>query len=302
MSWLIGNNCSNPIGDFRSLLLSGKGNIIKIPGVYDALSALLAKKVGFQALYLSGGAFSASLGLPDLGVITLSEITNRTREIARAAGLPVLVDIDAGYGGIINVHRTVREMVEAGAAAIQIEDQDSPKKCGHLNGKKIISWQEMVQKITAARKASGDIVIVARTDAKDHEGLKGAIERAKAYVDAGADIVFPEALQSEKEFRSFAEATDFPLLANMTEFGKTPYYTAQQFQEWGYRFVIYPVTSLRIAAKAIERAYSLIQATGTQKDMLGDMQTRQELYDLISYYDYEELDSSIAKTVLPSEM
>lgn len=301
MSWLIGkNNRGNTSSSFRQLLVSDD-KIIQIPGAHDALAALLAKKAGFQALYLSGAAFSASLGLPDLGVTTLSELATRTREIWRASGLPILVDIDTGFGSILNVTRTVQEMVDAGASAIQMEDQDLPKKCGHLNGKKLVSRQEMVQKIIAARHASKEIVIVARTDAKASEGMDAAINRAKAYIDAGADVVFPEALQSEEEFRMFAEATDFPLLANMTEFGQTPYYSAQQFQAWGYKIVIYPVTSLRIAAKAIERVYSLIQTAGTQQAMLGDMQTRQELYDLIRYYEYEELDSSIAKTILPGE-
>jgi len=300
MSWVMGTNSGNIISTFRQLLVSSD-DIIKMPGAHDAMAALLVKKTGFQALYLSGAAFSASLGLPDLGVTTLSELVARTREISRASGLPMLVDIDTGFGSIINVTRTVQEMVDAGAAAIQMEDQDLPKKCGHLNGKKLVSKQEMVQKISAARKASKEIVIVARTDAKASEGINAAIDRAKAYVNAGADVVFPEALQSEAEFRTFAAATDFPLLANMTEFGQTPYYSAQQFQEWGYKIVIYPVTSLRIAAKAIERVYKLIQTAGTQLEMLGDMQTRQELYDLISYYEYEELDSSIAKTVLSGE-
>ena len=297
MSWLIGNNSENTISVFRQLLVASD-NIVKIPGAHDAMAALLAKKTGFQALYLSGAAFSASLGLPDLGVTTLGELVARTREIWRASGLPILVDIDTGFGSLINVTRTVQEMVDAGAAAIQMEDQDLPKKCGHLNSKKLVPRQEMVQKIIAARKAGKELVIVARTDAKASEGMNAAIARAKAYVDAGADVVFPEALQTEEEFRTFVEATDFPLLANMTEFGKTPYYSAQQFQDWGYKIVIYPVTSLRIAAKAIERIYSLIQTTGTQQGMLGEMQTRQELYDLIRYSEYEELDSSITKTVL----
>lgn len=297
MTWLIRNKSEDLMENFRGLLASNQG-IIKMPGAHDAMAGLLAKKAGFQTVYLSGGAFSASLGLPDLGVITLSELAGRAKEITRASGLPLLVDVDTGYGSVLSVTRTVQEMVEAGAAAIQIEDQDLPKKCGHLNGKKLIPIKEMVQKIIAARKASEHIVIVARTDAKASEGMDAAIERAKAYIDAGADVIFPEALRSEDEFRLFAKAVKSPLLANMTEFGQTPYFSAQQFQEWGYKFVIYPVTSLRIAAKAIERVYALIQATGTQQGMLDDMQTRKELYDLIRYYEYEELDANIAKTVL----
>lgn len=298
MSYLVRERDNRHACDRLRELITSNDQIIKMPGAHDAMASLLATKAGFQAIYLSGGAFSASLGLPDLGIITLSELAARTREITRATDLPLLVDIDTGYGSILNVTRTIQEMVEAGAAAIQIEDQDLPKKCGHLNGKKLVSTKEMVQKIVAARKANDRMVIVARTDAKAVEGMDQAIERARAYIDAGADVIFPEALSTEEEFRAFAEATKVPLLANMTEFGKTPYYTAEQFQQWGYKIVIYPVTSLRIAAKAIERVYQQIQETGTQKDSLHDMQTRKELYDLIGYDGYESLDENISKTVL----
>jgi methylisocitrate lyase len=296
VSWLTRTQVENPIIQLRQLL-SGDG-IIQMPGAHDAMAAILAKHTGFQALYLSGGAFSASLGLPDLGLITLSELVTRAREVIRATGLPLLVDVDTGYGTTLNVTRTVYEMVEAGVAAIQIEDQDLPKKCGHLNGKKLVSKEEMVQKIQAARNASDSIVIVARTDAKAVEGINSAIERAKGYIKAGADVIFPEALQTEEEFKRFSSEINVPLLANMTEFGKTPYYNAKQFEEWGYKIVIYPVTSLRVAAKAIENVYSIIKETGSQKEALEQMQTRKELYDSIKYYDYEELDDSIAKTII----
>ena len=297
MSWLTRNQEEDPISRMRALLTSENG-ILQIPGSHDAMAALLAKQAGFQALYLSGAAFSASLGLPDLGLITLTELAARTREIARATGLPILVDVDTGYGSALNVTRTVREMVDAGAAAIQIEDQDLPKKCGHLNGKKLVATEDMVLRIQAARNASERIVIVARTDAKAVEGLDAAIARAKAYVKAGADAIFPEALQTEEEFKRFAQEIDVPLLANMTEFGQTPYYSAQQFEEWGYKMVIYPVTSLRVAAKAVEKVYALIRETGTQKEALGDMQTRKELYETIQYFAHEDLDNRIAKTIL----
>lgn len=298
MSYLVRKREDRHASDRLRELIASNEHIIQMPGTHDAMASLLATKAGFQAIYLSGAAFSASLGLPDLGIITLSELAARTREITRATDLPVLVDIDTGYGSVLTVTRTIQEMYDAGAAAVQLEDQDLPKKCGHLNGKKLVSTKEMVQKIVAARKASDKMVIVARTDAKGVEGMDSAIERAIAYVDAGADVVFPEALTTEEEFRRFAEAIHVPLLANMTEFGRTPYYTMQQFQEWGYKIVIYPVTSLRVAAKAMERVYQLIQGMGTQKDALQDMQTRQELYELIGYADYEELDENIAKTVL----
>jgi len=267
-----------------------------MPGAHDAMAALLAQKVGFSTIYLSGAALTASLGMPDLGVVTLTELAQRTREIVRASGMPVLVDADTGYGGVLNTTRTVRELADAGAAAIQLEDQELPKKCGHLNGKKVVSKEEMVQKIVAARKADPNMVIVARTDALALEGMEEAIARAKAYYEAGADVIFPEALRTEEDFKTFSSAVDFPLLANMTEFGRTPMFTAEQFEEMGYKIVIYPVSSLRIAAKAIENLYEEIYEKGTQKDLLDQMQTREELYNTILYHDYENLDNNIAKT------
>lgn len=297
MSWLVRDQKKHPVVQLRELLESEKG-IIKIPGAHDAMAALLAQKQGFDMTYLSGAALTASLGMPDLGIITLNELSQRTREITRATGMPMLVDVDTGFGSVLSVTRTVYEMVEAGAAAIQMEDQDLPKKCGHLNGKKLVTAEEMVQKIKAARKADADLVIVARTDANGVEGFDAAIERAKMYHDAGADIIFPEAMKTEEEFRNFYDQTKLPLLANMTEFGRTPMYTAEQFEDMGYRMVIYPVTSLRIAAKAIERLYKGLYDTGTQSALLKDMQTRKELYDTILYDQYEELDETISKTVL----
>ena len=297
MSWLTRKSESDPISALRSLLKS-KNGIIQIPGAHDAMAGLLAKQAGFKVIYLSGAAFAASMGLPDLGITTLSELSTRTREISRATGLPIVVDIDTGYGSVLNVTRTILEMAEAGAAAVQMEDQDLPKKCGHLNGKKLVTKEEMVQKIMAARNADSRMVIIVRTDAKAIEGIDSAIERAKAYINAGADVIFPEALETEEEFKRFAEETDVPLLANMTEFGKTPYLTAQQFEEWGYKMVIYPVTSLRVASKAIEEVYQLIKETGSQKNALNHMQTRKELYQTIQYFKYEELDGTISKTIL----
>lgn len=294
MSWLVREKRENPIHIMREELKSNK--IIKIPGAHDAMAALLAKEAGFSSVYLSGGALTASLGMPDLGILTLTELSNRTREIFRATGMPVLVDVDTGYGSILNVTRTVYEMAEAGAAAIQIEDQELPKKCGHLNGKRLVSKNDMIQKIRAAREADPNIIIVARTDAYAIEGLESAIERSKAYFEVGADVIFPEALRTEEDFRNFSSQVDFPLLANMTEFGRTPMFTADEFEEMGYKIVIYPVTSLRVAAKAIENLYKEIAETGTQKHFLSKMQTRQELYDILLYDEYEALDETIAKT------
>jgi|SRR5699024_9256133 len=294
MSWLVRETYEDPIKLLRKELKND--SIIKMPGAHDAMSALLAQKVGFTSIYLSGAAFTASLGMPDLGIITLTELSNRTKEITRASGMPMLVDADTGYGGVLNTARTVQELVDSGAAAIQLEDQELPKKCGHLNGKKIVTKDEMVSKILAARQADPNVVIVARTDVFGTGGMDEAVARAKAYYEAGADVIFPEALQTKDDFKIFASKVDFPLLANMTEFGRTPMFTAEEFKEMGYKIIIYPVTSLRIAAKAIESLYKELYENGTQKKLLDKMQTRQELYDILLYDKYEDLDNSIAKT------
>ncbi|WZY01245.1 methylisocitrate lyase [Bacillus sp. FSL W7-1360] len=275
--------------------------ILQMPGAHDAMAGLMAKKAGFTSLYLSGAAYTASLGLPDLGIVQSNEVAARAKEIVRATNLPLLVDIDTGFGGVLSVARTAVEMVEAHVAAVQMEDQDLPKKCGHLNGKKLVSTEEMEQKISVLKKAAPSLVLVARTDARSVEGLDAAIARAKAYVAAGADAIFPEALQGEAEFRAFANAIDVPILANMTEFGKTPYYTAEAFQQMGCDMVIYPVTSLRVAAKAYERVFQAIRADGTQEGCLEDMQKRSELYETIAYDQFEALDQSVAKTVLSKD-
>lgn len=301
MAWIVDQPMTQKdlAEQLRSLMSAP--DILQIPGAHDAMAAIVAKQAGFSALYLSGAAYTASRGLPDLGIVTSSETAERAKDLVRATNLPVLVDIDTGFGGVLNAARTAREMVEAHVAAVQIEDQQLPKKCGHLNGKQLVTTEEMAQKISVMKEVAPTLLIVARTDARSVEGLEAAIARAAAYVEAGADAIFPEALESEGEFRLFAEKIKVPLLANMTEFGKTPYYSAQQFAEMGYQMVIYPVTSLRAAAKAYERIFSMIKTHGTQKAALSDMQTRSELYEAISYYRYEELDNRIAKTVLTDE-
>lgn len=298
MTWVVEPTVSQKelAEKFRTLVQ--EPGILQIPGAHDAMAGLMAKRAGFEALYLSGAAYTASRGLPDLGIVNSDEVADRAREIIRATKLPILVDIDTGFGGVLNVARTAREMEEAGVAAVQIEDQDLPKKCGHLNGKKLVTQEEMVQKIKTIKQVAPSIVIVARTDARAVEGLDEAIARTKAYIAAGADAIFPEALQDQEEFKRFAAEIDVPLLANMTEFGKTPYYTAEEFEAMGYGMVIYPVTSMRVAAKAYERVFGLIKEQGTQKEALNDMQPRSELYDTISYDDFEALDSTISKTVL----
>ncbi|KGX91229.1 methylisocitrate lyase [Pontibacillus marinus] len=274
-------------------------SILKIPGAHDAMSGLVAKQAGFECLYLSGAAYTASRGLPDVGLIHSEEVAERARDIIRATNLPLLVDIDNGFGGVLNTARTVKEMEEAGVAAIQIEDQDMPKKCGHLNGKKLISAEEMVSKIQTIKKIAPSIIIIARTDSKAVEGVDSALDRMKKYEEAGADAIFPEAFESDEEFEKVSRELGAPLLANMTEFGKTPYYSAEQFESFGYSMVIYPVSSLRVAAKAYEMLYGELMEKGTQKDILDRMQTRKELYETIGLDDYEALDEQIAKTELP---
>jgi len=285
---------------FRQLL--AQPGIIQMPGAYNGLAARQAMKAGFEALYLSGGAMSASLGLPDVGIITVDEVSFFIRQVVRASGLPLLVDGDTGYGEVLNVMHMVRSFEDAGAAAVHLEDQLLPKKCGHLNDKKLASPQEMAAKVQAASRARRDLVIIARTDAAASEGLDGAVARARLYLEAGADAIFPEALIDAAMFRAFAEKLPgVPLLANMTEFGRTPFFTAEEFAQMGYRMVIWPVSALRVAAKAHEELYQSIRAHGGAHRMVERMQTRAELYDAIGYSDYEALDSSIAKTVLPTQ-
>ena len=274
-------------------LLNNK--FLSVPGVYSPFSALLAKRKGFKAVYLSGGGLTASMGLPDLGVITLTELAGMVRSIHEITDIPIIVDADTGFGETLSVYRTVKLLEEAGASAIQIEDQVSPKRCGHLNGKEVVSKDNMVEKIRAASAARKDSLIIARTDARAVTGMDDALERAKTYVKEGADIVFPEALTDREEFRYFAENTDFPLLANMTEFGKTPFIKASEFQEMGYRFVIFPVTLFRIAAKAMDDALEALKVQGTQEGIINNMMTRKEQYEVINYDFYQNFDKNIAK-------
>jgi methylisocitrate lyase len=292
----------DPGAELRRLLKTEE--IIVAPGVFNPAVALLAERMGFKAVYLSGAALTGSLAMPDLGVITLTELATFTRYIARVVRIPVIVDADTGFGEAINVERTVRELEDAGAAAIQIEDQVLPKKCGHLAGKQLVSPEDMVKKIIAAVESRRkETVIIARTDARGVEGLEAAIERAQMYVEAGADVIFPEALQSLEEFREFARRVKAPLLANMTEFGKTPYITVDEFREAGYKIVIFPVTTFRASMKASQEVLREIAERGTQKHILDRLMTRKEFYDLIGYYEYEERDREIdlkARRILES--
>ena len=297
--YLVGESLPRqPAGErFGSLIR--RGGILRIPGAYNGLAALQARRQGFEALYLSGAAVSASMGLPDLGIITVEDVCFFIRQVSRAAALPVLVDGDTGYGEALNVMHMVRAFEDAGAAAVHIEDQLLPKKCGHLNDKKLAAPEDMAAKIAAAARARRHLYIVARTDAAASEGLDGAVARAKRYLEAGADAIFPEALTTAEMFREFARRVNAPLLANMTEFGRTPYFTAAEFEAMGYRMVIWPVSALRMAAKAHERLYATIRGEDGPRSLIGQMQTRQELYETIAYSEYEALDASIVKSVVP---
>lgn len=286
---------------FRDLL--ERPGILPMPGTHNGLAALQAKQAGFEAVYLSGAAMSASMGLPDLGVITVDEVCFFIRQVSRAAGLPLLVDGDTGYGEVLNVMHMVRAFEEAGAGAVHIEDQLLPKKCGHLNDKKLADPYEMAAKVAAARKARCDIVIVARTDAAASEGIDGAVARARRYIEAGADAIFPEALTNADMFRAFAKAMPgVKLLANMTEFGRTPFFTASEFEAMGYKMVIWPVSAFRVANKAQAELYGAIRRDGGTQNLLDRMQTRAELYETIGYDRYEALDASIVATVVPRGM
>jgi methylisocitrate lyase len=269
------------------------GHTIQAPGVFNALVARLAESLQFEAIYLSGAAFSAgSLALPDVGLFTLTELAAETRRLTQATPLPLIVDADTGFGEAINVERTVAELEAAGAAAIQLEDQRLPKRCGHLSGKTLVDPAEMCAKLRAAAGAKSDpnLVIIARTDARGVTGFDEAVSRAQQYLDAGADWIFPEALADKAEFERFADTIDAPLVANMTEFGRSPLLSLDELADLGFAVVLYPVTLLRVAMKAAEAALGVIATEGTQAGLVDLMQTRQELYDLLDYDDYEHRD------------
>lgn len=299
MTWLEGNDKDEKPAGERLQELIEQPKILGAPGAHNGLAGMLAKKAGFKALYISGAAVTASLGLPDLGILTLEELCFVTRMVSRSTNLPLIVDGDTGYGEILNAMRVVQELERSGAGAVHIEDQILPKKCGHLNDKRLISPEDAAAKISAAIKARTHLRIIARTDAASVEGLDGAIKRAKLYKKAGADIIFPDALSSEKEFRTFANAVPGPKLCNMTEFGRTPFFTAEEFQDMGYDIIIWPATSMRIEASALQELYEHIKENGSCKKLIKKMTNRKDLYDIIGYYDYESLDKSIAKSVVP---
>lgn len=297
-TWLNRRSAAQRPGERLREMLAAPG-VIRTPGAHNAMAGLLAREAGFDCLYLSGAALTASMGLPDLGILTMEELAAATRQIHRATDLPIIVDGDTGYGEALNVMRLVRELEGAGAAAVQIEDQILPKKCGHLNDKKLASAEDMTAKVAAAVAARTDMLICARTDAAA-ESFDEAVRRAKMYVEAGADIIFPEALGTREMFRAFADAMPgVPLLANMTEFGRTPYMTGEEFEAMGYRIVIWPVSSLRVAAKAMQQLYGQLKQEDGTRGALERMQSRSELYATIGLNDYEALDKGIALSIAP---
>jgi methylisocitrate lyase len=266
---------------------------IAIPGVFNALTARLAERAGFQALYQSGAALSAgTFALPDVGIVTQTEFAQHARLLTQAVPLPIISDADTGFGEPLAVERTVQLFEQASLAGLHLEDQELPKRCGHLSGKSLVTREAMVAKIKAAAAARHDssFVIIARTDARSVHGIDDALDRAKAYLDAGADVIFPEALETPPEFERFAREIPCPLIANMTEFGKSPLLTVQQLGELGYRGVLFPVTLLRTAMKTVETALAQLASAGTQAGFVEAMQTRAELYDLLGYSGFEERD------------
>jgi methylisocitrate lyase len=279
--------------NFRVALASGK--LLRMPGAFNPLSAQLIKDKGFEGVYVSGAVLAADLGLPDVGLTTLTEVSQRAGQIARVTDLPALVDADTGFGEPMNVARTVQLIEDAGLAGLHIEDQVNPKRCGHLDGKEVVDENTALKRIRAAVSGRRDpnFLIMARTDIRGVEGMAAAVDRAKKLVDAGADAIFPEAMASLEEFAAIRSAVDVPILANMTEFGKSELFTTQQLAEVGVNIVIFPVSLLRLAMGAAERGLDTIIAEGALTSKVGEMQTRARLYELVDYAGYSNFDDGI---------
>jgi methylisocitrate lyase len=288
-----GKSAADKRADLRAALNSGR--LLRFPGAFSPVVALLVERHGFEGVYVSGAALSADLALPDVGLTTLSEVAARGHAVSRVTALPVLIDADTGFGEALNAARTVQTLEDAGLSGCHLEDQINPKRCGHLDHKALVSCGAMTEKLRAAVAARRDpnFLIIARTDARAVEGLDGAIARARAYIEAGADMIFPEALHDEREFEQFRKAIPQPLLANMTEFGKTKLLTARQLTDLGVNAVLYPVTTLRLALRAVEAGLIQLQKEGTQSGLIDRMQTRAELYDLLRYADYTRFDQDV---------
>ena len=286
-----------PAHEKRRLLRErlASGELLRFPGAFNPLSARLIERKGFDGVYISGAVLSADLGLPDIGLTTLTEVAQRAGQIARMTELPAIVDADTGFGEPMNVARTVQTLEDAGVAGLHIEDQVNPKRCGHLDGKEVVDVSTATQRIRAAADArrDGNLLIMARTDIRAIAGLDAAIDRAKALVDAGADAIFPEAMKDLREFEAVASALDVPVLANMTEFGKSDLFTVDQLRDAGVRMVIWPVSLLRMAMGAAERALDTLNADGSLDAQVGAMQHRADLYELIDYSGYSRFDAGV---------
>jgi methylisocitrate lyase len=279
------------------------GPILRFPGAFNPLSARLIQDKGMEGVYVSGAVLSAELGLPDIGLTTLTEVAGRSAQIARVTDLPVLVDADTGFGEPMNVARTLQSLEDAGVAGMHVEDQVNPKRCGHLDGKQVVGLDTAVKRIRAAVRArrDPDFLIMARTDVRAVDGLAAAVDRAKALVDAGADAVFPEALTSLEEFAALRSAVDVPILANMTEFGKSELFTVDQLADVGVNLVIFPVSLLRLAMGVAERALDTLAAEGSLRSLVPAMQTRARLYELLDYADYNRFDSGVYDFTLDAQ-
>lgn len=287
---------------FRERLATGE--LLQFPGAFNPLSAKLIQRKGFDGVYISGAVLAADLGLPDIGLTTLTEVAGRSQQIARMTDLPALVDADTGFGEPLNLARTVQTLEDAGVAGLHIEDQVNPKRCGHLDGKAVVDSDTAIKRIASAVDARRDqnLLIIARTDIRAVDGLAAAIDRAKRLVDAGADVIFPEAMKDLSEFEAIRATVEVPVLANMTEFGKSELFTKQQLQDVGINIVIYPVSLLRLAMGSAMRGLDSLKEQGSLQSVVGEMQTRAELYDLLDYEAYNQFDSSIFNFSLDSHV
>ena len=296
MAWMIdGITANDPVSDLKALLKSGEA--VPVPGVTDPLTSIIADRMGFKCLYFSGAAFSASLGIPDIGLFSIDQLIDSVKWITRSTNLPLIVDIDTGFGDVVNVIRVIKELEYLGVAAVQLEDQVSPKRCGHLDGKQIVSEQHFVEKLDAALEARENMLIIARTDSRDVYSFDESIKRGILYRDSGADVIFPEALENIDEFKQYAMRINAPLLANMTEFGKSPLLSVKELGDIGYNLVIFPATGQRAALGAVKRVFTDIKETGSQIGSISGMMDRSEIYNLIDYDDFIKLDSKIAPKI-----
>ena len=296
MAWMIdGITANDPVSDLKALLKSGEA--VPVPGVTDPLTSIIADRMGFKCIYFSGAAFSASLGIPDIGLFSIDQLIDSVKWITRSTNLPLIVDIDTGFGDVVNVIRVIKELEYLGVAAVQLEDQVSPKRCGHLDGKQIVSEQQFVEKLGAALEARENMLVIARTDSRDVYSFDESVKRGILYRNSGADVIFPEALENIDEFKQYAMRINTPLLANMTEFGKSPLLSVKELGDIGYNLVIFPATGQRAALGAVKRVFTDIKETGSQIGSISGMMDRSEIYNLIDYDDFIKLDSKIAPKI-----